>query len=202
MSDKKRTALRFIIPFIVLALGISGAVTLSSRKKPPGRTRAKHLGVLVEVATAAAGKRVLDVAAKGEVTASRTVVLQPRVVGEVVWISDKLVVGGLVEKGEPLIKVERTDYQIALDQQTLFRTAIKMPANLTEGDYVTRIFLTRGGQIISSYQTSIDVRKVGLERWLFTLSRQQPLLYGLMSLAIAITAGWGASAAFQAMRRS
>ena len=97
---------------------------------------------------------------------------------------------------------QQLEGQIALDQQTLFRTAIKMPANLTEGDYVTRIFLTRGGQIISSYQTSIDVRKVGLERWLFTLSRQQPLLYGLMSLAIAIAAGWGASAAFQAMRRS
>jgi len=46
------------------------------------------------------------------------------------------------------------------------------------------------------------VRKVGLERWLFTLSRQQPLVYGLMSLAIAIAAGWGASAAFRVLRRS
>jgi uncharacterized protein (TIGR02186 family) len=90
--------------------------------------------------------------------------------------------------------------QIALDQQTLFRTAIDMPANLTEGDYTTRIFLTRNGKIISKYETSIDVRKVGLERWLFTLSRQNPVLYGLMSLAIAIAAGWGASAAFQLAR--
>lgn len=90
--------------------------------------------------------------------------------------------------------------QVALDQQTLFRTAIKMPANLTEGDYATRIFLTRNGQVVSSYQTFIDVRKVGLERWLFGLSREQPMLYGLMSLAIAIAAGWGASAAFRLLR--
>jgi len=89
---------------------------------------------------------------------------------------------------------------VAVDQQTLFRTAIEMPANLTEGNYATRIFLTRDGQVISDYETVIDVRKVGLERWLFTLSRQQPLLYGLMSLAIAIAAGWGASAAFRLMR--
>ena len=87
--------------------------------------------------------------------------------------------------------------QIALDQQTLFRTAITMPANLTEGDYTTRIFLTRGGEIVSSYETTIDVRQVGLERWLFTLSREQSVLYGLMSLTIAIAAGWGASAAFE-----
>ncbi|MBR9842651.1 MAG: hypothetical protein GYB25_05790 [Rhodobacteraceae bacterium] len=91
---------------------------------------------------------------------------------------------------------------IAVDQQTLFRTSIDLPANLTEGDYLTRIFLTRGGEVISQFETVIDVRKVGLERWLFTLSRQQPLLYGLLSLAIAIAAGWGASAAFRILRQS
>lgn len=92
--------------------------------------------------------------------------------------------------------------QVAVDQQTLFRTSIKMPANLTEGDYLTRIFLTRSGKVIASYETSIDVRKVGLERWLFVLSRENAVLYGLMSLAIAIAAGWSASAAFRLLRRN
>jgi len=91
---------------------------------------------------------------------------------------------------------------VALDEQTLFRTAISLPANLTEGAYKTRIFLTREGRVVSQFETVIDVRKVGLERWLFTLSRQQPLVYGLMSLAIAIAAGWGASAAFRVLRRN
>ena len=80
--------------------------------------------------------------------------------------------------------------------------SIALPSNLTEGSYPTRIFLTRGGRVVSVFETTIDVRKVGLERWLFTLSRQQPLVYGLMSLAIAIAAGWGASAAFRVLRRS
>ncbi|KAE9632713.1 hypothetical protein FEE96_02740 [Parasedimentitalea maritima] len=91
---------------------------------------------------------------------------------------------------------------VAVDQQTLFRTAIDMPANLTEGDYTARIFLTRSGKVVSSYETTIDVRKVGLERFLFTMSREQPFLYGLMSLAIAIAAGWGASAAFRLLRNN
>lgn len=97
---------------------------------------------------------------------------------------------------------QRLEGQVVLDQQTLFRTAIKMPANLTEGDYATRIYLTRNGTVVSQYETSIDVHKVGLERWLFVLSRQQPMLYGLMSLAIAIIAGWGASAAFNLLRNN
>ncbi len=90
---------------------------------------------------------------------------------------------------------------VSVDQQTLFRTSIAMPSNLTEGVYSTRIFLTRGGEIISIYATTIDVKKVGLERWLFNLSRHNPFWYGIMSLAIAIAAGWTASAVFQMLRR-
>jgi len=90
---------------------------------------------------------------------------------------------------------------VVLDEQTLFRTAIRLPANLTEGAYPARIFLTREGRVVSKFETVINVHKVGLERWLYTLSRKDPLLYGLMSLAIAIAAGWGASAAFRALRR-
>ncbi len=90
---------------------------------------------------------------------------------------------------------------VALDQQTLFRASIEMPANLTEGNYVTRIYLTRDGAVVSEYETVIDVRKVGLERWLFTMSREQPVLYGLMALAIAVAAGSAASAVFGFFRR-
>lgn len=109
---------------------------------------------------------------------------------------------------EALIRIRtRSDqYQVIeegvkLDEDTLFRAAIRLPAALTEGDYATRIFLTRGGNVVAKYDTVIDVRKVGMERWLFTLSRENAFLYGLMSLAIAIAAGWGASAIFNVLRR-
>lgn len=103
------------------------------------------------------------------------------------------------------IKSASNQYQlnegtVSVDAQTLFRTAIELPAALTEGDYKTRIFLTRGGKIVSQYETSIYVRKVGLERWLYKLSRENALMYGLMSLAIAIGAGWAASAVFRMFR--
>ena len=91
---------------------------------------------------------------------------------------------------------------VAVDEQTLFRTQIAMPADLTEGAYVARIFLTRGGEVVSQFETTIDVRKVGLERFLYNMSRQQPVWYGLMSLVIAIAAGWGASTAFRLLREN
>ncbi|SFK83038.1 TIGR02186 family protein [Shimia haliotis] len=109
---------------------------------------------------------------------------------------------------EAVIRIRKSEglYQmlegaVRFDEQTLFRTSISMPANLTEGDYPMRIFLTRSGKVVSTFETVIDVNKVGLERVLYDLSRQKPLLYGLLSLAIAIAAGWGASAAFTLLRR-
>ena len=118
-------------------------------------------------------------------------------------------IGNSADFTEALIRIrekqrlyQHLEGEVALDEQTLFRTAISLPANLTEGEYSTRIFLTRGGKVISGYDTTIDVRKVGMERWLFALSRENPMFYGVLSLAIAIFAGWGASAVFRLLRNS
>lgn len=89
---------------------------------------------------------------------------------------------------------------ILLRAQTLFSTEFTLPANLTEGTYRTRIFLTRDRQVIDTFETGIDVRKVGLERWIYNLAHEKPLIYGLLSLAIAIVAGWSASAVFRYLR--
>lgn len=93
------------------------------------------------------------------------------------------------------------DGQVDIEEQTLFRGQIALPAALTEGDYLARIFITRNGDVVDSYETTIAVYKAGLERWLYETSRNQPLLYGLMSLAIAIAAGWLASAVFRVFQR-
>ena len=104
-----------------------------------------------------------------------------------------------IRAGDDLYQV--LEGAVDIEESTLFRGQIALPSALTEGDYVARIFLTRGGQVVDEYRTIIPVNKVGLERWLYDLSREQPLLYGLLTLAIAISAGWAASAAFRAFQR-
>jgi uncharacterized protein (TIGR02186 family) len=91
---------------------------------------------------------------------------------------------------------------VRISQDTLFDARFELPANLTEGLYVARIYLTRGGRVITTEVQEIDVHKVGLERWLYNLAHEQAVLYGLMSLAIAIAAGWSASAFFRLFLRS
>lgn len=103
-----------------------------------------------------------------------------------------------IREGSDLYQINENTIDVT--EETLFGTSVALPANLTEGDYTARIFLTRGGRVIDQYQTTIFVQKVGLERFLFNLAHERPLIYGILSLTIAIAAGWAASAVFRYLR--
>lgn len=108
---------------------------------------------------------------------------------------------------DAMIRIRVADGDYARDeagvdfaQQTLFRADFILPANLIEGEYRVRLFLTRDGRVVDALEEVIEVQKAGLERWIFNLSRQQPLVYGLLSLVLAALAGWGASEVFRRLR--
>ena len=91
--------------------------------------------------------------------------------------------------------------RVQLVQETLFRTDIALPANLIEGAYKVRMFITRDGRVLDQEERLIDVRKAGLERALYVMAHEQPFLYGLISLDLAALAGWAASASFRLLWR-
>lgn len=89
---------------------------------------------------------------------------------------------------------------VQLTEATLFRSDVVLPANLTEGSYKVRLFLVRAGRVVATQERVIGVRKEGLERLIFTSAHDQPLAYAIVSLVLAVAAGWGASAAFRLIR--
>jgi uncharacterized protein (TIGR02186 family) len=89
---------------------------------------------------------------------------------------------------------------VLLLRQALFRTDILLPANLVEGPYRVRIFLTRGGKVVDMQESQIEVEKAGIERTLYKLALEQPLIYGILSLLMAMVAGWGAQELFKRVR--
>lgn len=90
--------------------------------------------------------------------------------------------------------------EVELTEETLFRSDVVLPANLTDGEYKVRLFLLRDKKVVASQERVIGVRKEGLERLIFNMAQEQPLIYGLISLVLAALAGWGASAAFRLVR--
>ncbi|MFV0359696.1 TIGR02186 family protein [Tropicimonas sp.] len=108
---------------------------------------------------------------------------------------------------EALIRIRSADGSYKVEQgdvtvigRTLFRTGITLPANLVEGNYTARIFMVRDKRVIATFTDVLDVQKIGIERWIYNLAQDRAPVYGLLSLAIAIFAGWGASAAFRYVR--
>lgn len=79
----------------------------------------------------------------------------------------------------------------------LFRTNLSFPANVPPGNYNVEVFEFDEGQVIGAQRNILIVSKVGAEAELFDLARGNPALYGLISILIAISAGWTASALFK-----
>lgn len=86
---------------------------------------------------------------------------------------------------------------VELTRETRFRTTVALPANLTEGAFAARVFLTRDGGVLGSFHTVIDLRNTGIVGWLAMFARTRRLAHGLLAVAVAVLAGRGASAAFR-----
>lgn len=122
-------------------------------------------------------------------------------------IGTQIATGQAAEYTEALIRIRSANglYQVregAVEfmSETLFRTEIDLPSNLTAGEYTARILITRNQQVVDVFETKLDIHKVGIERWLYNLAHDNAVYYGLMSLLIAIVAGWMASAVFSYFR--
>jgi uncharacterized protein (TIGR02186 family) len=89
------------------------------------------------------------------------------------------------------------DGAVELLEETLFSTSVALPSNLTEGVYVTRMYLLRDREVINISDTAITVRKEGLEQWIYALAHEQPWIYGILTIVIALMVGWSASEAFR-----
>lgn len=89
------------------------------------------------------------------------------------------------------------DYNVAFIGQALFRASIALPANVPVGPLSTRVHLFRDGEHLSSYTTKLKLEREGVERWLHSLAFDHGLLYGIMTVIIAVASGLLASMMFR-----
>lgn len=116
-EDKKSgTAVKIILPLLILLLGVGGFVALNKMKKVPQRQKPPQLGVLVDVIELRAETQQIKVHTTGTVNAEQEISLVPEVSGKVVWLAPQFVSGGLFQSGNLLLKVEASDYQLAVEK--------------------------------------------------------------------------------------
>jgi len=79
----------------------------------------------------------------------------------------------------------------------LFRTTVEFPANVPTGTYSVEVFLVQDGRVASAQTTPLIISKAGLEAEIFDFANREPALYGLIAIALAMVAGWGAGLVFR-----
>lgn len=115
-KNKSHLALKIILPLLILIIGFVGFNMMGKLKKKPQRQRPPQQGVLVDVVKLEAKTHQITVHATGTVQAEQEISLVPEVSGKVSWISPHLVRGGFFKKGETLLKIETSDFQLAIEK--------------------------------------------------------------------------------------
>ncbi|WP_092185333.1 TIGR02186 family protein [Devosia sp. YR412] len=73
---------------------------------------------------------------------------------------------------------------------TFYSARLTLPSNAPPGPYIALTYVFKDGAIIARKSEGFAVRKIGFERFLALASTQQPLLYGLVCVILALFTGW------------
>ncbi|MGV8855859.1 MAG: TIGR02186 family protein [Devosia sp.] len=71
-----------------------------------------------------------------------------------------------------------------------YSARLTLPSNAPPGPYIALTYVFKDGQIIARKSEGFSVRKIGFERFIALASVQQPLLYGVICVVLALFTGW------------
>lgn len=99
--------------------------------------------------------------------------------------------------GAELIRLMTEEGHIAVNptgvvfrSNTLYAAQVTLPSDVPPGPYLAHTFLFKNGELIAERSEGFSVRKIGFERFLGQAATGQPLLYGLVCVALALFTGW------------
>ncbi|WP_208976521.1 TIGR02186 family protein [Polycladidibacter hongkongensis] len=123
--------------------------------------------------------------------------LAPIASGEMTRNERKVFRDALIRKREEIgLFVEKSE-AIKFLSPTLFATNVELPSNIAVGEYTITTYLFNGQVLLHQQQQKLHIAKEGFEQHTFSLSRQQPLLYGILAVALALFTGWLAGIIFR-----
>ncbi len=108
--------LRVLAPVLVIAGGIGIYQVLHATKPEPQKDTTEPRPISVRVATVSAEPVTLTVKSQGDVRARTEMDLVAQVGGRITWVSPEFTEGGAFEPDAALLRIEDTDYQLALHQ--------------------------------------------------------------------------------------
>ena len=107
-----KSALKTVLPLLILAAGAAAFVLLKSMQTEPQRIERPNLGPLVEVMETPVQRVQVVVEGQGTVRPDAQISLVPQVSGIVVWKDEAFKSGGAFIKGDVLFRIDPRDYEL------------------------------------------------------------------------------------------
>lgn len=86
---------------------------------------------------------------------------------------------------------------VTLMSNRLFRTELNFPSNVRTGTYLVEVYLIREGEVTSAEIVPLNISQIGISADVFDFAHNLAPLYGLVSVLLALAAGWAASVIFR-----
>ncbi|MGH6663993.1 MAG: TIGR02186 family protein [Pseudolabrys sp.] len=80
---------------------------------------------------------------------------------------------------------------------TVFRAAIPLPSNVPIGNFAIDVKLFADGVMVARTNSALEVIKTGVEQYVADAARDDGLIYGLVTMLMALLTGWFASVVFR-----
>lgn len=111
-----RSFKRYLLIAGIFAVAIGGAVVLSQMKPPPEKKESASVDLLVDVMPLKTETISFEVQSQGTVQPRTETVLSAEVSGAIISISPKFIPGGVFARDEVLMRIDPTNYLVAVDQ--------------------------------------------------------------------------------------
>lgn len=85
---------------------------------------------------------------------------------------------------------------VTISGQVLYQARIRLPSSVQTGTYTAETFAIRGGKVVASAITRVEVRKQGFERFVAVAAEDNGWLYGLFAVIVSVGMGWIAGRLF------
>ena len=106
-----------ILLIVAIFVAVAGLMALMMSMKPePEKKEKENLKLLVDVMQLEESSAVFEISSQGAVRPLTQTLLSAEVSGSIVSISPKFVAGGVFQKGEQLMRIDPTNYAVAVDQ--------------------------------------------------------------------------------------
>ena len=86
---------------------------------------------------------------------------------------------------------------ISLNKNSLFRSYLSLPSNVTIGKFEVKILHYRNSKLISKETNTINVSKSGISAEIYNIAQNYSTLYGIFAVLLAVFIGWGTNLVFR-----